>query len=153
MTDNETVETTRVEGRSNERSEGRIQSKRTESKRTRTSTGFERIRADGSGRPGSGASKERPKLTLGDTVTDREKDDGTKMLVTGLPLEDADEFTAKGKTIAEHNPSYPADDTVIKIKYPTSADVELGPLREFAFPRSRLKLERRFSDHGGEGEG
>ncbi|WP_207591666.1 hypothetical protein [Halomontanus rarus] len=127
MTDNETVETTRVEGRPNGRSEGRIQSKLME-------------------------SEERPKLTLGDTVTDREKEDGTKMLVTGLPLEDADEFTAKGKTIAEHNPSYPADDTVIEIKYPTPVDVELGPLREFAFPRSRLKLEHRFFDHGGDGE-
>ncbi|WP_276255484.1 hypothetical protein [Halomontanus rarus] len=123
MTDNEAVETTRVEGRTNERFEGRIQSKLME-------------------------SEERPKLTLGDAVTDREKEDGTKMLVTGLPLEDADAFTAKGKTIAEHNPSYPADDAVIKIKYPTAADVELGPLQEFAFPRSRLKLEHRFSDHG-----
>ncbi|MFW6318054.1 MAG: hypothetical protein ACOC06_06255 [Halorubrum sp.] len=95
---------------------------------------------------------ERPPIHVGDHVRDRDDEDGATMLVVGLPVAAADEYTAGGKTIAEYNPEYPADDEVIEVVYPQRTDVDVKGLREYAFPRSRLTLEAPIHDLEAEAE-
>ena len=87
-----------------------------------------------------------PTLHVGDHVTDREDDgdedeDSATMLVVRTEPTTAEEAQAGDKTIAEHNPDYPADDAVINVVYPQRTDVNVDSLTEYGFPRSRLRLE------------
>ena len=88
------------------------------------------------------SSGELPALHIGDHVSDREDEDGATMLVVGLPVATADEYEVGGQTIAEYNPDYPAGDDVVEVIYPQRTDVDVRPINEYAFPRSRLALEQ-----------
>jgi len=83
-----------------------------------------------------------PALHVGDHVTDREDDDSNAtLLVVGVPPVQADERDAGGKTVAEWNPEYPADDDVVEVIYPQRTDVDVTNGKRYSFPRSRLRLE------------
>lgn len=79
---------------------------------------------------------------LGDHVRDREAEDSATMLVTRIHLTEARNHRIKGdRTVADYNPDYPADDEVITVVFPARTDTELGPLKSYAYPASRLELE------------
>jgi len=80
------------------------------------------------------------RLCVGDHVVDREDEDDTTLLVTGLPGETADIFYVDDDTVADYNPGYPADDDVVKVCYPQRTDSTLFDKAEYSFPRSRLRL-------------
>lgn len=82
---------------------------------------------------------ELPDLHIGDHVTDRDDPDAT-MIVVGLPVEDASEYTVDDAPLTEYNPEHPADDDVVEVTYPQRTDVEMQE-KKYAFPRSRLRLE------------
>lgn len=87
-----------------------------------------------------------PPLNVGDHVEDRERDTST-MVVVGLSPKTADEFEfAEGMTVADANPAFPADDKVVEVVFPNSADLELDTDDKYAYPRSRLMLTE--SVHG-----
>lgn len=86
------------------------------------------------------SERDLTRLDVGDHVQDREADDAATMVVVGTPVETAEAYRCHGETIADYNPDYPADDDVIEVVYPQRTDIEL-PDDEYAFPRSRLRLE------------
>lgn len=94
------------------------------------------LRADG-----SGDTDDLPPLHVGDHVADRENGDST-MLVVGVTGKAAHEYRLGGssKTVAAVNDAYPADDPVIEVVYPGREYTNVGGLKEYAFPRSRLEL-------------
>ncbi|MDJ1433976.1 hypothetical protein [Halostagnicola sp. A-GB9-2] len=92
-------------------------------------------------------------VDVGDHVEDREDDSDKTMVVVRTPLEPANEVDARGgKTVAECNPEYPADDDVVVIKYAERTSTDLGPLQGYAFPRSRLEVTARVHDRDGDQE-
>jgi len=95
---------------------------------------------------------EWPALHVGDRVSDREGDDAT-LLVVGVPPVTAEIREARGKTVAEWNPEYPADDEVVEVVYPDRTTVDIDALDVYSFPRSRLKLEDEFHDSNEDSRG
>ena len=90
-----------------------------------------------------------PPLSVGDHVEDLERDASlpATMVVVGLSPKTADEFEfAEGMTVADANPAFPADDKVVEVVFPNSADLELDTDDKYAYPRSRLMLTE--SVHG-----
>jgi hypothetical protein len=91
---------------------------------------------------------ERQTLHVGDHVQDREADDDTTLLVTGLPGEAAANWPVNDgpETVAAYNEDYPASDMVVQVVYPERTDQSVGEKREYSFPRSRLALEHPVHD-------
>ena len=82
---------------------------------------------------------ELPQLHVGDHVADREASDGATMLVVGVPLETADEYDiGDGRTVADANPDYAADDDVVEVIFPSRTDKQLETSDRYAYPRGRL---------------
>ncbi|SFS63426.1 hypothetical protein [Halostagnicola kamekurae] len=95
---------------------------------------------------------EYPPVDVGDHVQDREDIDAT-MVVVRTPLEPANEVDARnGKTVAESNPGYPADDDVVVVKFPERTSTDIGPLQGYAFPRTRLEIVARVHDRNDDQE-
>jgi len=95
-----------------------------------------------------------PRLNVGDHVQDRDDDsegDTPTMIVVGLPFERADEYyTDDGETtVAEYNDSYPNDDSVVEVVFPSRTDTDLGDLKHYAYPRSRLERVGAVHSEGG----
>ena len=93
---------------------------------------------------------ELPPLHVGDHATDRDEDDSATLVVVGTPPETAAERQAGAKTVAAWNPDYPAEDDVIEVVYADRTDVDIGPLKRYSFPRSRLALEEPVHDRDDE---
>lgn len=92
---------------------------------------------------------------VGDHVDDRENDDRPTMVVTGLPVGRASEYSVTNDaTVADYNDDYPADDHVVEATYPQRTDKALDTDNVYAFPRSRLDLVASIhdvtDDEGGE---
>lgn len=90
---------------------------------------------------------ELPDLHIGDHVTDAEDPSVTMLVVKTLP-DTCEEYHVDDVPLADHNPSYPADDSVVEIVYPKRTDVSV-PGRTYAFPRSRLQLVNPIHDFDG----
>lgn len=82
---------------------------------------------------------DQPQLHVGDHVQDKEDDDAP-LLVTAVTPKTAAEYDLGGKTVADYNEAYPADDRVIEVRYPQRTTVDVDRLDDYAFPRSRLEL-------------
>lgn len=81
------------------------------------------------------------RLHIGDHVTDREENVDASMIVVAIPGYSSSEYDIQGgKTVADYNPAYPADDEAIVCKIPSRTDADLGGIKEYAFPESRLEL-------------
>ncbi|AHG00933.1 hypothetical protein HALLA_12200 [Halostagnicola larsenii XH-48] len=99
------------------------------------------------------AELDREPIDIGDHVQDRDDPDST-MVVVGLPLEPANEVTARGdKTVADFNTDYPADDDVVEVVFPDRTDVEIEPLTQYGYPRSRIEIVAHVHDRDGDDGG
>lgn len=105
----------------------------------------------------AGTGGDAPALDIGDLVTDAEQDDPDDAVVVELPDATAADYEieATGRTVADHNESYPADDPVVVVAFEPglaeaidgwrfAAPDELRGLvrdhevRTYAYPESRL---------------
>lgn len=79
-------------------------------------------------------------LHVGDHVEDRD-DPGAAMLVVAIATETAADYeiAQDGFSVADANPRYPEDDTVVEVVYPQRTDADLEGKRRYAFPQSRLR--------------
>lgn len=80
-------------------------------------------------------------ISVGTTVTDREGDDESELLVVALTSAIADQYHLEGtpKTIADVNEEYPADDPVVEAVYLHDEVVDVAHEKRYAFPKSRLR--------------
>lgn len=105
----------------------------------------------------------RNTFDYGDVVVDRDSDD-SRAVVVALPSKPIDEWNVRGRgTVAEDNPTYPADDRVVCVMYQETLAASypyysgIKPLslstlnREnvkfYAFPSSRLRAVDRLKSH------
>lgn len=89
--------------------------------------------------------EELPPVYVGDHVVDRDadpRDDSEAvMLVVSRPERAANEFEFDdGTTVADVNPDYPACDSLVSIVFPQRTSTALDTLRDYAYPRSRLRV-------------
>jgi hypothetical protein len=98
-------------------------------------------------------------FSIGDVVWDREKDHGNPAVVVNLPPKQANEWEAyTNTTVAEDNPDYPEDSTIIVVAYRSDlserAEELLWPdspipltelndfgVKHYAFPVDRLRFD------------
>ncbi|WP_053773071.1 hypothetical protein [Halorubrum tropicale] len=82
-----------------------------------------------------------PALDVGDHVVDRDnEDEPRRLLVVGLSPVPADNYEVDGgRTVADANPDYPADDDVIRVIFPKGSGLDVDGHQRYAYPRSRLR--------------
>ena len=82
-------------------------------------------------------------LCVGDHVRDRDDADARMVVVglTGSPAFDFEIDADGGElfTVAELNPSFPSDDDVVQVVFPSRATTDVSQLTRYAYPRSRLE--------------
>lgn len=84
---------------------------------------------------------ERDIPRVGDRVRDRDHPD-REMLVVGMSATPAEDWTCNnGKTVAEMNESYPEDDKVFFCVFPEYSIPDIGRLKRYPYPQSRLEIE------------
>ncbi|SEH60859.1 hypothetical protein SAMN05192561_11246 [Halopenitus malekzadehii] len=79
---------------------------------------------------------------VGDHVQDCDSDDEATLLVAGVPLQRAATYQINedGKTVADVNPDYAAEEPVVEVIYPQRTDTHLDRKQTYAFPAARLEL-------------
>jgi len=83
-----------------------------------------------------------PALSPGDRVIDLDvlPDEPDPMMVVGIDIGPANSYTAyDDKTVADVNPDYPSDDSIVEVVYPPF-DGGFEESTRYSFPRSRVRL-------------
>lgn len=81
---------------------------------------------------------------VGDHVRDTDDDEHTRLVVVGLHLTRADEYTIEDysgegtPTVADLNPDYDDDDAVVEVIYPDRTTLDIGDAERYVYPASRL---------------
>lgn len=79
-------------------------------------------------------------IHIGDHARDEQAPDAT-LLVVATPVETAAEYElGDGRTVADVNQDYPAEDDVVEVVFPKRTDVDVDHNRRYAYPRSRLEV-------------
>ena len=103
---------------------------------------------------GDQENSEVQRLHVGDHVADAEGVTDSTMIVVGIPGRTAREyrFGDGQKTVADVNPEYDQFSEVIECKIPDRTDNDLGSLKEYAYPASRLELVEPIHEIEAEGD-
>lgn len=91
---------------------------------------------------------DRPRLHVGDHVSDREyPEESDTLLVAELHATRAEDYAIDAqRTVADANPEWPCDDKVVSVVYPRRSDMDVFTCKKYAFPRSRLALTEPIHD-------